>query len=264
MSLPNIRVLVVDDYPLVRQGLINTLSSESDIHVVGEAADLDQCLRACGALSPDVILLDTSLGDTNVVTAIRLIATRFPDIRVIAVADQSERNCSVLRGTAACRHRGISDVSDTADCVVQSIRAGARGAIRLSDTTAELVHAVHSVYEGKHWIDGSATARVMHALFQTRPEDEHLFPNAGLTEREELICRMISDGFSNKEIAARLGIAQQTVKNHVSAILRKSGLEDRLQVARAVLLRTACAAESHDTAPPSVPVELTKRIDAAG
>ncbi|MGQ9807460.1 MAG: LuxR C-terminal-related transcriptional regulator [Armatimonadota bacterium] len=244
MSVGTIKVLIVDDYALVRQGLINILKQEPDIEVVGEAADLDQCLRLCRSESPHVVLLDTSLGDTNVVTAIRLINTQFPGVRIVAVADQSERNCSVLRGTSQCRHRGSSDPSDPADCVVQAIRAGARGAIRLSDTTAELVNAVRAVRDGRYWVDGPATARVMEALFNSRDTSSDLIPQAGLTEREELICRMIADGLSNKEIASRLNIAQQTVKNHVSSILRKSGLEDRLQVARAVLLRTGCPARS--------------------
>lgn len=235
-----IRVLVVDDYPIVRQGLINIIKDEKDVRVVGEAGSFDECLRVCRARHPDVVLLDTSLDETSIVTAIRLLTSQFHDLKIIAVADQSERNCAVLRGDSKCRNRGILSPGTNSDCVVHAIQAGARGAIRLSDAAGDLVKAIRTVHEGRHWIDGNSTARMMQSLFKSRSGSGTLLPEAGLTEREELICRMIADGMANKEIAMRLQIAQQTVKNHVSSILRKSGLEDRLQIARAVLLRAPC------------------------
>lgn len=250
MSNMPIRVLIADDYPLVRQGLVNILLRENDIAVVGEAADLDQCLHLCRTACPDVVLLDTALGDGSVITGIRLIVSQFPAVRIIAVADQSERNCAILRqsGDGRCRSLAGADTRWGGDCVVRAVRAGARGAIRLSDTTTELVGAVRNVHAGKFWVDGNATARLMESLFQsgeTHPDAP--IPNAALTTREDLICRLIAEGLSNKEIARRLFIAHQTVKNHVSAILRKSGLEDRLQIARAVLLNTSCPGPAEES-----------------
>lgn len=260
MSIHPVRVIVVDDYPLVRQGLINILKGEEGVQIVGEAADLDQCLRLCRTNKPNVVLLDTTLGDTSVVTAIRLIASQFETTRIIVVADQSERSCAVLRGARSCRSVLLGDGESGADCVVQSIRAGARGAIRLSDTTTELVNAVRTVHEGGYWVDGNATARLMESLFCHKPESLSE-PLSTLTAREDLICRMIADGLSNKEIAGRLCIAQQTVKNHVSSILRKSGLEDRLQIARAVLLRPPCPSpEDAVASSTSQPVAFTPEL----
>ncbi len=235
MDSSAIRIIVVDDYAIVRQGIIDILEKEDDISVVGEAADLEQAIALYDRKLPHVVLLDTTLGDTDIITAIRLLHSRFQDIKIIAVADQSERNCAVLRGERSCRISG--GMSGKSDCVVSSIRAGAKGAIRLSDTTTELVSAIRAVRAGRFWVDGGATARVMESLFSEQLSTR-IMPDAGLTAREDLICRLIADGLSNKEIAARLCIAQQTVKNHVSAILRKSGLEDRLQIARAILIGT--------------------------
>lgn len=243
MPSDKIRVLVVDDYPLVRQGLIDILKKQPDIAIVGEASGVGQALDSIRASRPDVILMDTTLEDSSLVTAIRLILSHYPDMKILALADQSERNCAVLRGTGRCKMAPVPDIRQGSDCVVQSIKAGAKGAIRLSDSSTELVTAIKTIAEGHYWVDGNATARVMESLFTTKSDSGSLLPGS-LTSREDLICRLIADGLSNKEIASRLSIAQQTVKNHVSSILRKTGLEDRLQIARAILLKPQCVEEN--------------------
>lgn len=204
-----IRVLVVDDQTLVRQGVCGLLSLAEEIEVCGEAADGAEALEQLEALEPDVVLLDL----------------RMPGMSGIEVLEG-------LGGEKQLPPTIILTTFDDDDLVLAGIRAGARGYLLKDVSLEELVGAIRTVADGGSLVRPAVTTRVVKGLERLHPEFSSLDRPDPLTERETEILRLMAGGYSNKEIANSLSVAEGTVKNHVSNILSKLGVRDRT---RAVL-----------------------------
>ncbi len=196
-----IRILLVDDHSVVRQGLRMFLSLDPELEVVGEAADGAEALQRVRELQPDVVLMDLLMPVMDGVTAIGAIRREHPDVEVIALT-------SVLEDAL----------------VIGAVRAGAIGYL-LKDTRAdELCRAIKAAAAGQVQLSPQAAARLMREV--RAPES----PEA-LTERETDVLRLLAQGRANKEIAALLQIGEKTVKTHVSNILAKLNVQSRTQAA---------------------------------
>ena len=197
----SIRILIVDDHAVVRQGLKMFLGLDPDLEVVGEAENGEESLRLTQDLNPDVVLMDLLMPIMNGIDAITHIRRDFPDTEVIALT-------SVLEDEA----------------VMKAMRAGAIGYL-LKDTQAdELRRAIKAAAAGQVQLSPQAAARLMR---EVRAPDS---PEK-LTERETDVLRLLALGRANKEIALELSIGEKTVKTHVSSILRKLNVPSRTQAA---------------------------------
>ncbi len=197
----SIRILLVDDHAVVRQGLKMFLGLDPDLEVVGEAENGEEAIRLTRKLNPDVILMDLLMPVMDGITATASIRRDFPETEVIALT-------SVLEDEA----------------VMKAMRAGAIGYL-LKDTQAEeLRRAIKAAAAGQVQLSPQAAARLMREV--RAPESPEK-----LTERETDVLRLLALGRANKEIALELNIGEKTVKTHVSGILRKLGVPSRTQAA---------------------------------
>lgn len=196
-----IRVLLVDDHSVVRQGLKMFLNLDPALEIVGEAANGAEGVRLAHELQPDVILMDLLMPVMDGITAISTIRRELPDIEIVALT-------SVLDDSS----------------VFGAVRAGAIGYL-LKDTEAgELNRAIKAAAAGQVQLSPAAAARLMREV--RAPENPE-----SLTERENDVLKLVATGMSNKEIAMELGIGEKTVKTHVSNILSKLGVLSRTQAA---------------------------------
>ncbi len=205
----SIRVVVVDDQAMVRQGFGALLNAQHDIDVVGDAADGGAALDAVRRLLPDVVLMDVRMPKMDGLEATRRIM-RAP----------GDRHPKVLMLTTF----------DLDDYVYEALRAGASGFLLKDAPAADLVQAVRVVAAGEALLAPSVTRRLI-ADFAKRPEANRPRPDRlrVLTPRETEVLKLIARGLSNTEIAEKLVLAEQTVKTHVGRILAKLGLRDRAQ-----------------------------------
>ncbi|MFE9796109.1 response regulator [Streptomyces goshikiensis] len=204
-----IRVFLLDDHEVVRRGLRDLLDAPADITVVGEAGTADQALARGPALRPDVAVLDVRLPDGDGITVCRELRSRMPDLA-----------CLMLTSF------------DDEDALLDAIMAGAAGYVLKQIKGSDLVSAVRTVASGQSMLDPATTARLMHRLREPEaaktPEDTRL---AALSERERAVLELIGDGLTNRQIAKRLYLSEKTVKNHISRLLGKLGVERRVQAA---------------------------------
>jgi DNA-binding NarL/FixJ family response regulator len=200
-----IRVLICDDQTVVRDGLEAILSTDDEIEVVGVARNGQEAVDLAGERQPDVALMDLKMPVLNGAQATERIRRRWPNVRVLV----------------------LTTYADDA-WVLDAVRAGASGYL-LKDTRREhLVAAIKGTAEGKTFIDPSVAGKL---LAQVAAPPPSLPPAEGLTERELAVLQLICRGYSNPDIAERLHLAQGTVRNYVSALLQKLGVEDRTQAA---------------------------------
>ena len=196
-----IRLLIVDDHAVVRQGLQMFLKLDAELEIIGEAVNGQQAIQLAAELKPDIVLMDLLMPVMGGVEAIGIIRREMPDVEVIALT-------SVLEDKA----------------VIEAIRAGAIGYL-LKDTEAdELIRAIKAAAAGQVQLSPQAAARLMR---EVRAPDS---PES-LTERETDVLRLLATGLSNKEIAQALVIGEKTVKTHVSSILAKLNIRSRTQAA---------------------------------
>ena len=200
-----IRVLLVDDHPLVRGGLRALLASEPLVSLVGEATNGSEAISRALELEPDVILMDLHMSEMNGIEATRQILRAQPRIGVIALT-----------------------MLEDDDTVFAAMRAGARGYLLKGADEAEVVRAIHAVAHGEAIFSPAIAGRLIQFFASVRPvPPAHLFPE--LTEREREILGMIARGKSNPEIAEELTLSPKTVSNHVSNIFAKLQVVDRAQ-----------------------------------
>jgi DNA-binding NarL/FixJ family response regulator len=199
-----IRVLVVDDHPVVRQGLRSFLSSRPGIEVVGEAADGEGAVRAAARLRPDVVLLDLVMPGAGGVEAIRRLRVGEDAPRVL-----------VLTSFAGDEQ------------VLPALRAGASGYLLKDVAPADLEAAIRTVHDGHAHLDPQVATTVVGAVAGGRQPAQV----AELTPREREVLRLLARGLSNRELARALSVTEKTVKTHVSSILAKLGVADRTQAA---------------------------------
>ncbi|MEU5302691.1 response regulator [Streptomyces noursei] len=204
-----IRVFLVDDHEVVRRGVQDLLDTEPDIEVVGDAGTAGQALARGPALRPDVAVLDVRLPDGDGVTVCRELRSRMPHVA-----------CLILTSF------------DDDDALLDAIMSGASGYVLKEIKGTDLVAAVRTVASGRSMLDPATTARLMRRLrgqdADTRPEEDAL---SGLSGREREILELIGEGLTNRQIGARLYLSEKTVKNHISRLLAKLGVERRIQAA---------------------------------
>jgi DNA-binding NarL/FixJ family response regulator len=198
-----IRVLVADDHAVVREGLRTFLDLQDGIEVVGEAGDGEEAIREAERLQPDVVLIDLVMPRLDGVQAMRELRERVPGARAVVLT---------------------SFLDD--ERLLPALRAGAAGYLLKSVQPPELARAVRAAVEGDALIDPAVAARLVATLADGREERTEQ-----LTPREREVLALIGRGFANKRIALELGIAEKTVKVHVSHVLAKLGVADRTQAA---------------------------------
>jgi len=210
--MEQIKILVVDDHALFRQGLSRVLEMEKELAVVGEAENGEDAIRKVAALQPDVVLMDINMPSMNGIEATREIKKRYPDTKVI-----------------------ILSIHEDDEYVFEVVRAGANGYVLKDVAPSELVQAIRNVYIGRSAIAPQVAAKLLHEFNRITNEPEHQTENddqlAQLTKREKEVLCLLAQGRSNRQIAHDLFISEKTVKNHISSLFRKLGVDDRTQAA---------------------------------
>jgi two-component system response regulator DevR len=201
-----VRVFLLDDHEVVRRGLRDLLEGNGGIEVVGEAGRADEALRRIPAVRPDVAVLDAQLPDGSGIEVCREIRSSLPSVA-----------CLILTSY------------DDDEALFAAIMAGAAGYVLKQIRGTDLVEAVHRVAQGQSLLDPAVTARVLTRLREGPPATDPRWE--ALSERERAVLALIADGLSNREIGARLFLAEKTVKNHVSRLLAKLQMQRRTQIA---------------------------------
>src|ERR1700726_2871145 len=204
-GLAMVRVFLVDDHEVVRRGLVDLLASDPELDVIGQAGTVAQAMAQIPALRPDVAVLDVRLPDGTGIELCRDLLSRLPDLR-----------CLML----------TSFTSDEA--MLDAILAGASGYVVKDIKGMELAQAIKDVGAGRSLLDNRAAAALMAKL---RGAAEHSDPLSGLTDQERVLLDLLGEGLTNKQIAARMFLAEKTVKNYVSRLLAKLGMQRRTQAA---------------------------------
>jgi len=215
-----IKVLLADDHAIVRQGLVYFLRMQEDVEIVGEAANGSEAVEAVRRYGPDVVLMDLIMPEMNGIEATRLIRQENEDVKVIVLTSFSDK-----------------------DHVLAAVKAGANGYLPKDVDPSQIVEAIRGAYAGLPQLHPSAAGQLMSHIADADRENPGGGAGRGgsaasaaagteaLTPRELDILRGIARGMSNKELAAAYGIAEKTVKTHVSSVLGKLGLADRTQAA---------------------------------
>ncbi|GAA2768143.1 response regulator transcription factor [Streptomyces paradoxus] len=204
-----IRVFLLDDHEVVRRGLADLLDAEPDIAVVGDAENVEHALARGPALRPDVAVLDVRLPDGDGITVCRELRSRMPGLA-----------CLMLTSF------------DDEEALLDAIMAGASGYVLKQIKGSDLVSAVRTVASGRSMLDPETTARLMRSLRAGPSEQPAVAPElASLSPREREILVLIGDGLTNREIGKKLYLSEKTVKNHISRLLAKLGVQRRVQAA---------------------------------
>jgi DNA-binding NarL/FixJ family response regulator len=200
-----IRVFLLDDHEVVRRGLHDLLESEGDIEVVGESGSVKEAIARIPALRPDVAVLDGRLPDGSGIDVCREVRSIDPNIKALILTSY-----------------------DDDEALFAAILAGAAGYVLKQIGGNDLIEGVRRVAAGQSLLDPALTARVLERVRKGPEVNEEL---AALTEQERKILALIAEGLTNRQIGERLFLAEKTVKNYVSSILAKLGLERRTQAA---------------------------------
>jgi len=200
-----IKVYLLDDHEVVRRGLRDLLEQQADIQIVGESGSAQEALRRIPVLRPHVAVLDGRLPDGSGIDVCRDVRSADPSIRALILTSY-----------------------DDDEALFAAIMAGASGYMLKQARSAELVDALRRVAAGQSLLDPAVTARVLERVRTGRRDDDAL---AALTEQERKILAHIAEGMTNRQIAEKLFLAEKTVKNYVSQVLSKLGMERRTQAA---------------------------------
>lgn len=208
-NISSVRVLIADDHPVVRVGVRNMLSSEPVIEVIAEAGDGDEALDLTKRLAPDILLLDIAMPRLSGLDVLQRIMGDSPTVKIILLT------------------AGISPKQ-----IIEALQNGARGVILKNTMTDRMSEAVMSVASGDYWIGGKRVVNLVAALNDleqkaARPEHKTF----GLTPREMQVVACIVEGCTNRDIAQRFRLSEETVKRHLSNIFDKTGVSTRLELA---------------------------------
>lgn len=206
MSTVPIRVFIADDHSLIRQGIKRIIEFESDIAVVGDAANGQLALDEVMHLKPDIILLDFHMPDMTGLEVLK--AMKEKDLLSKAI---------------------MLTVADDRKTLLECIQFGAEGYILKDSDTVDIVSAIREVYRGESYIDKRLVKLLVETFTDHSDEDETEDKFAELTERELDVLGCISEGMTNKEVASTLFLSEKTVKNYASSLFRKLGVKDRVQ-----------------------------------
>lgn len=208
-----LRILVADDHATVRQGLKLLIDSQSDMTVIGEAADGHRVLEQADALKPDIIVMDISMPGMNALVATRMLKRRQPAAAIVALT----------------RHEDDKYLEEL-------LRAGASGYVLKQSAPTEFLQAIRAVAAGGVYLDPAMTSRVADGLLERDRDTPRRAPTP-ISERESDVLRLIAVGYSNKEVATQLGISVKTVEVHKANAMRKLGLTGRVDVIRYAVLQ---------------------------
>ncbi|GAS88415.1 response regulator transcription factor [Mycolicibacterium brisbanense] len=200
-----VKVFLVDDHEIVRRGLIELLGADEELEVVGEAGSVAQALARIPALKPDVAVLDVRLPDGNGIELCRDLLSQFPELRCLMLTSYTSE-----------------------EAMIDAILAGASGYVVKDIKGMELANAIKEVAAGRSLLDNRAATALMAKL---RGLAEHNDPLSELSDQEHVLLELLGEGLTNKQIAARMFLAEKTVKNYVSRLLAKLGMERRTQAA---------------------------------
>ena len=204
-----IKILIVDDHPIMRQGLATVLEQESDLSVVGQAANGLEGVERARVLSPDIILMDLQMPEMDGVEAINLVCAEEQEIGIIVLTTY-----------------------DTDEHIFRGVKAGARGYLLKDSPPEEVVKAIRTVYRGESLIEPRVTSMLLDRLGQLSRGPA---PESTLSGREIEVLEVMATGAANKQIASELNIGQSTVKTHIVRIFNKLGVNGRTEaVAEAV------------------------------
>ncbi|MHC1562963.1 response regulator [Actinomycetospora sp. C-140] len=200
-----IRVFLVDDHEIVRRGVAGLLADDPDLEVVGEAGTVAEAVARVGAAVPDVAVLDVRLPDGNGIELCRELRSRHPDLACLMLTSFTDEQA-----------------------MLDAVLAGAAGYVIKDVRGSDIPAAVRAVGSGRSLLDHRAAAALMAEL---RTPAEAPDPTAGLTPQEHAVLELIGEGLTNRQIGERLFLAEKTVKNHITRLLAKLGLERRVQAA---------------------------------
>lgn len=203
-----IRVLIVDDHDMLREGLASFLAAYPDLELAGQAASGREAIRLCNEAPPDVVLMDLKMPDMDGVQTTRQLLERHPQLKIVALTSFGEE-----------------------DLVRAELQAGAIGYLLKNVSAAELAQAIRSAHSGRPTLAGEAAMALLgSATGMPNPDD-------ALTERELEVLQLMARGLSNPEMARLLHVSRFTIKNHVSSILSKLGVSTRTEAATLALKR---------------------------
>jgi DNA-binding NarL/FixJ family response regulator len=210
---PKIRILVADDHPIFRDGLCKLLALEEDFSIVAQARDGNEVLELLQTCDPDVLLLDLKMPGLDGLGTLQKLQASKSKTKVIVLTASEDRNE-----------------------LVQAMRYGTSGIVLKQTATELLIKSIRKVYAGEIWLDSTTTAAVMRQF--ASPEESHApgapmrdRERAPLSQREREIVGLVAQGYKNKEMAEKMFISEQTVKNHLHNIFDKLGVSDRLELA---------------------------------
>ena len=199
-----LRVLVADDHPLFREGVVHSLSTEDDMEVVAEAASGPEAVELAAELAPDLVVMDLAMPKGGGIEATRRIAGSSPA-------------CAIL----------ILTVSEDPDDLLEVLKAGARGYVLKGVAAQGLVHAVRAVTNGEVYVTPALASSILHEMTQ----EETLDPFDQLTAREQEILQLVAEGRTNREIGDELYLAEKTVKHYMTNVLQKLHVRSRVEAA---------------------------------
>jgi len=199
-----IRILVADDHPLFREGVVHSLATEADFSIVGEAASGEEALRLARDLLPDVLLLDIAMPGWDGLLTAEKITTACPATKIVMLT-----------------------VFEDEDKLLAAFKAGARGYVLKGVSARELATVVRAAADGEVYVTPSLAAGILVALTHGRPAD----PLQELTEREQEILKLVGKGMTNREIGERLHLSEKTIKHYITNILEKLQVRSRVEAA---------------------------------
>ena len=215
-----IKILLVDDHEVVRQGLHSLIDQHEDLTVVGQAGTADEALRRAGYDSPDLVVLDVRLPDASGVDVCKELRVRYPDLKIMMLTSHAD-----------------------GDALRAAVQAGADGFILKQVDPAYIVDSIRAVGSGESVIDPALTGEVVRFMRGETDEDPAL---SEMSEQERAILDLLGDGLSNRDIADQVYLAEKTVKNYVSRILAKLGMSTRSEAAAYVARHRAGSAHRGD------------------
>lgn len=199
-----LRVVVADDHPLFREGVVHSLSLEEDLEVVGEAASGSEAVELASELLPDVVVMDLGMPEGGGIEATRQIAASAPAVAVL-----------------------ILTVSEDRDDLMEVLKAGARGYVLKGVSAHGLIHAVRAVTHGEVYVTPVLAGGILHEMTREEPVD----PFQRLTPREHDILELVAQGHTNREIGEELYLAEKTVKHYMTNVLQKLHVRSRVEAA---------------------------------